>query len=197
MNGTGWYLARTKPKSEYLAAKALACRGYTLFLPLVKTPQPRSGRDNTPLFPGYIFVHRDIGETLAPIDRMAGFIGWVEFGGQFSYLGDSAIEELEARVKAIDKVGGNWEHYKLGQQVRVISGQMESLAEILEEPKSPNSRVQVLLKFMGRRVTAKVPWKQIQSVNVMADNARLPRRTRGRGRRIKGFGPGASALTTT
>ena len=196
MNEPGWYLARTKPMSEYVAADSLARRGYRLFLPLVKTPRPRAGRNDAPLFPGYIFVHRDIQETLPPIGQMAGFIGWVEFDGSLASLSDQAAEQLRERVRAIDDVGGHWERYKRGQQVRLVSGEIESLAEILEEPKSPNAPVQVLMSFMGRRVPAKVPWGQIQPLNITPDNRPLSRRTRGRGRWIKGFGPRVSAVTT-
>lgn len=196
MNEPGWYLARTKPMSEYVAAHSLARRGYRLFLPLVRTPRPRPGRDNAPLFPGYIFVHRDIEETLPPIGQMAGFIGWVEFDGSLPSLSHKAVEQLRERVRDIDDVGGHWERYKPGQQVRLVSGEIESLAEILEEPKSPNFPVQVLMSFMGRRVPARVPWKQIQPLNMAADNLPLSRRTRGRGRWIKGFGPRVGTVTT-
>jgi len=118
---------------------------------------------------------------------MAGFIGWVEFDGDRPQIPNDVVDELRTKIAEIDDDGGHWTRYKPGQQVRVVSGKMESLAEVLEEPKSPNSRVRVLMSFMGGLVPARVPWEEIQSVT--EDQIRPPRRTRGRGRWINGFGP--------
>lgn len=193
---TRWYLARTKPTREHLAASALQQSGFTLFFPMIKKPRKTEGYYKTPLFPGYLFVAlNDNQDGVPPIHRMAGLTGWVEFDGEMPSIPDSMVEELRLRLEKMNDTGGYWNRYWPGEKVRVVSGKMETLAEVLEEPKSPHSRVRVLLDFMGRLVPSRVLWSDIQplqenSASQLAE--RRPRRTRGRGRWIQGFGPRAA-----
>ena len=193
----GWYLARTRPQSEYRAAAALERNGYELFFPRVRTPRPRSGHVDAPLFPGYLFVRQDVnGSGLPPIDRIAGLLGWVQFDGVVPRLPDTEIHELGLRLSAINKRGGAWRQYRPGERVRVNWGSTDSLAQVLEEAKSPRARVRVLLSMMGRSVPASVPWHDIQPIengSLIETEVRGPRRTRGRGRWVNGFGPKATA----
>ena len=193
----GWYLARTKPQSEYVAAAALERNGYELYFPRVQTPRPRAGHDNMPLFPGYLFVRRDQEVSgLPPINHVAGMVGWIQFDGVVPKVPDEVMTELVGRLAEIKSAGGYWRRFRRGERVVVTGGSMENLAEVLEEPESPQSRVRVLLEFMGQLVPARVPWEDLQpaSDDPMAFYpGRAPRRTRGRGRWIRGFGPRAAA----
>ena len=198
----GWYLARTKALSEYLAAIALERNGYELFFPRVQTPRPRIGYGDAPLFPGYLFVHQDAdGSGLPAINRVTGVVGWVQFDGVVPKVPDEVIADLNRRLEAINKGGGHWTRFQPGQEVRLIWGSTESLAEVLEEPKSPQSRVRVLLDFMGQLVPARVPWQDLQPLNGDSEphayGGRSPRRTRGKGRWVRGFGPRSLAGVST
>ena len=192
----GWYLARTKPMSEYVAATALERNGYEMCLPRVKTPRPRPGHDDCPLFPGYLFVRQESnGHGLPAVHRMAGLIGWVQFDDIVPVVPDEVITELVNRLETINAEGGSWRRYRPGERVRVASGKMEAQGEVLEEPKSPDSRVKVLLHFMGRLVQARVPWQDLQPLTdgwTSPYLERPSRRTRGKGRWIRGIGPRAS-----
>ena len=42
-----------------------------------------------------------------------------------------------------------WRRYQPGEPVRVISGNIDKLGEVLEEGKSAQGRVRVLMEFMG------------------------------------------------
>ena len=184
--------------SEYIAASALERYGYTLYLPTVKTPRPRQGHEDSPMFPGYLFVrHEQEGLALPPVNRIAGFIGWVQFDDVVPSVPDEVIRDLDRRLEQINQEGGHWTRFKPGDQVRVVAGPMDGLAQVLEEPKSPESRVRVLLSFMGGLVRARVPWQDLQPVDnewtTRYRRGRPPRRTRGRGRWIRGFGPSDSA----
>lgn len=190
---SNWYLARTRPTCEHLAASALERSGFSLFFPIIKKPRKTEGYYETPLFPGYLFVApNDDQDGLPPIHRITGLAGWVEFDGEVPSVPDSIVEELRVRLENMNDTGGYWNRYWPGDKVRVVAGKMETLAEVLEEPKSPHSRVRVLLDFMGRLVPSRVPWSDIQPLpDDFADRPgeRRPRRTRGRGRWIEGFGP--------
>jgi len=191
-----WYVVRTKPQSEYLAAAALERDGFELFFPHVRTPRPNSGRDDVPLFPGYLFLRHDVEKLGWPsMERLPGILGWVRFSGQAPPVPDEVVSELAQRVDAINSTGGLWTRFRPGERVRVISGSMESLARVVDEPRSPQERVRVLVDFMGRQVLAQVPWRDLQRTHQDPLATPIPsgRRTRGRGRWIDGFGPRASA----
>ncbi len=120
--------------------------------------------------------------------------GWVSFGGEVPSVPDEVVSVLRERAEAIDREGGLWRHYRPGETVRIISNNIESLAEVIEEAKSPQARVKVLLSFMGRLVSAQVPWENLQPTeDLSSEKLRPTRRTRGRGRWIQGFGPRAAA----
>ena len=103
----GWYLVRTRPMSEYFAAVTLQKNGYELFFPRVKTPCPRIGREDSPLFPGYLFVRQDLDDLrLTPINRMPGLIGWVAFDEVVPRISDEIVKELQIRIEKINEKGG-------------------------------------------------------------------------------------------
>ena len=121
----GWYLARTKPLSEYVAASALRRYGYGLYFPRVKTPRPRRGYDDAPMFPGYLFVrHEQDGLALPPVARIAGLIGWVQFDSVVPRVPDEVITELGLRLNEINTTGGYWTRFKPGEKVRVYTNQV-------------------------------------------------------------------------
>ena len=194
---SGWYLARTRPMSEYKAAAALERSGYELYFPRVQTPRPRRGHNDTPLFPGYLFIrYGQNGTGLPPITRKEGLLGWVKFDGIVPSVPAEVIDEMARRLDTINSRGGLWKRFQPGEVVSLTSGHTDIMAEVLERPESPQSRVRVLLHFMGRLVQARVPWKDLQpagNTSMMLSGGRPPRRTRGKGRWIRGFGPGAIA----
>ncbi|MCH7745029.1 MAG: hypothetical protein IIC84_03045 [Chloroflexi bacterium] len=193
----GWYVIRAKPQSEQLAASALERNGFDLFFPRVRTLDAKQRQFSVPLFPGYLFI-RNRGESpdWPSIRRLPGVLGWVHFNGVAPLVPDDVITDLARRVESIDMNGGLWTRFQPGDKVRVISGNVETLAEVIEEPQSPQARVRVLLEFMGRRVSAQVPAHDLQLAQHNTsdkEQTRGPRRTRGKGRWIRGFSPNAAA----
>jgi transcriptional antiterminator RfaH len=194
-----WYVIRTKPQSENIAANALRVEGYEHFFPMIQAIQRRSGKEEIPLFPGYLFVRCDVDRGQWPaIGLLPGVLGWVRFDGVASSIADDVVDELARRVETINDNGGLWIRYKPGQKVRVVSGQFESLAQVADEPTSSDSKVRVLLEFMGQLVSAEVPWSDLRIApeDSQGDaNHGRRRRTRGRGRWIRNRGSEAMALS--
>ena len=66
----------------------------------------------------------------------------------------------------------------------------EGFAEVADDSVSKQGRIKVFLRFMGRLVPTQVPWEDLQAIE--AGRQDLPkvnhRRTRGRGRWIRGQG---------
>ena len=192
-----WGLVRTKPLSEYVAATSLERNGYELYFPRVQTHRPRSGYSDAPLFPGYLFVRQaQEGSDLPPFYRIAGLIGWVRFDGVVPGVADEVIAELDQRLQEINRNGGYLTRLRMGDTARVASGPLQALAQVLEEPRSPQSQVRVLLRFMGRLVPARVAWQDLRPIgdeDISDNEGRPARRTRGKGRWVRGFGPRAVA----
>ena len=197
--GLRWYVIRTKPRCEHLAAASLESNGFDLFFPRVRVVKPRGRKVVCPLFPGYLFLHHDA-EThgWASVLRLPGILAWVKFGGVAPVVPDQVIDELAERVDAINDDGGLWTRFKRGDAVRVVTGKIDSLAEVVEAPRSPQDRVRVLVDFMGRLVPGVVSWEHLRPVKDTSggnEYSRSRRRTRGRGRWIRGFGPRAAVGT--
>ena len=186
-----WYIVRTKPRAEYLAAEELGRDGFETFFPRVKSPHNRTSHADTPLFPGYLFLRCDLdGDGRSSFRQGHHVLGWLSFDGEVPSVPDQVVSALGERAEAINREGGLWRRYRPGEKVRVNSNNIESLAEVVEEAKSPQARVKVLLSFMGRLVSAQVPWENLQPTeDVPTAKLRPARRTRGRGRWIQGFGP--------
>jgi hypothetical protein len=136
-----------------------------------------------------------------PSGQVPQLVGLVAFDGVVPPVPDEVIAELSERVEAINRSGGLWTHFHVGDRVRVASGPLENFAEVVTEATASRDRVRVLLEFLGRLVYAEVPWKDVQPVGVVDGviserstkykTGRRLRRTRGRGRYAKGFGPRA------
>jgi len=189
-----WYVARTTPLAEYVARDHLKMAGLEVFLPCGQSRTRRAGHQDTPLFPGYLFLRYDL-ETQGwgSLRRFPQLVGLVTFGGEVPSVPDEIIDELAVRAETMSGRGGLWPRYQPGDKVSVSVGPIESLAEVVEGARSPTARVRVMLEFLGRLIEAEVPWQDVQPMGAYQANSnwneRRPRRTRGGGRWIRGFGP--------
>ena len=90
-----------------------------LFFPRVNTPKPRRGHEDTPLFPGYLFVRFDrAGTGLPPVNKVSGLVGWVEFDGVVPPVPDAVISEMSRTVDDVNRNGGYWRRFQQGDQPR-------------------------------------------------------------------------------
>ena len=185
-----WYVVRTLPKGEYLAEGELRRDGFEVLLPRAKSPNPRTGHQDLPLFPGYLFLRCDAtGVEMPSLGQAAHVLGWVRFGDVAPSLPDGFVELLLVTLEDINQEGGLWRRFLQGEMVNVVSGSIENLAQVVEDTKSPTARVRVLMEFMGSWVSAQVPWESLRSIeSEPKDNNRARRRTRGKGRWVRGFG---------
>lgn len=192
MNGK-WYVVRTQPRAEALAANELARDGFEIFSPVVKTTRVKKPQSFDTLFPGYLFLKCDTEVDGWPSFRPAHrVIGWVRFGGDTPWLPDSVICGLKDRIETIGDEGGLWQRFQAGEKVEVASPSLEGLGEVVRDGRSAQAPVEILLRFMGRIVRAQVPRENLQPVNGrVEENYKRLRRTRGKGRRIRGYHPPA------
>ena len=193
--GPKWYVIRAKPRSDFLAADELERDGIEVFAPSVKIRRLRSEPIKSPLFPGYLFVRCDPENNGWPSIRPGQHVlSWVNFSGEVPWLRDEVIANLKLRCAELNQEGGLWKRYKPGELVRINSSSIQSLAQVLEDGNTPQSKVKVLLAFLDRLVPAQVSREDLQPVvETSESNVHPPRRTRGRGRWIQGFRPPALA----
>ena len=191
-----WYAARTQPRAESLSASQLERDGMEVFCPRIAVANPKAGNQDTPLFPGYLFVRLDLQNSGWPVIHPAHhLLGWVRFDGEPAWLPDEAVSDLMERVATINGSGGLWQQFHRGQKVRVIADNMDTIAEILEGAKTARGRAKVLMQFMGRLIQATVPYDSLRPVETAPPQTTAhPRRTRGGRRWVKGFKP-AIAVT--
>jgi len=185
---SNWYVIRTEPRAEYLAASELEREGFEVYFPRVSVAFPRVGHTDTPLFPGYLFLKCDPDENewpvFRPIHRVAS---WVRSGNDIPALPGDFVESMIARLDELSGGEGLWRRFKPGEAVWVESGSIQGLGKVIEGAKSPKARAKVLLEFMGRIVQAQVPWESLSPVaDKPTPTIRLPRRTRGNRRWIRG-----------
>jgi transcription antitermination factor NusG len=190
-----WYCLRTRPCAEYRVARNLERVGVEVFFPRVLTARPRRGYADSPLFPGYLFVRLDLGGVEGSPLRVPGARGLVRFGGGPAPVPEEVVEALRRRVEEVNGGGGLWRRYAPGEEVLVRMGPGEVVARVLTAPSSPRQRVALLVHFLGRWVHATAPWEALRPLTGRASAptplGRPPRRTRGRGRWVRGFGPRA------
>lgn len=187
--GFHWYVLRTRPSCENVAATELDRGGFDVFNPRASILRAKQGSRIVPLFPGYLFVRFDGDRDFPSILRFTGVSGWVKFGGEVPAVPDEVIDEISNRVETMNRNSGLWKGYLAGDTVRLVSGFLETEVEVAEDVASPNARVNVLLEFMGRRIKAQTSWRNLERLQEdvgagPTDQSR--RRTRGKGRWIKG-----------
>lgn len=189
-----------QPLAEYAMGACLEKLGFEVFLPSVQTPHPRRGHGDVPLFPGYLFVRCDPqAGGLYAWHPMTHLINLVTFEGNSPPVRDEVVENLQRRVEAMNKSGGLGACFRPGDWVQVRLGPEERLGRVVTEPKPPRERVRVLVEFLGRLVRAEVRLRDVWAAKNREPagnwpSGRPPRRTRGRGRWIKGLGPRADSI---
>ena len=193
-----WYVIRTVPRSEHLAATEIRELGWEVFLPCASSPDVQARRPRLPLFPGYLFVNCPLTvESQSSVSRVRHVAGWVHFEHTVMDVPDEIIRELQSRLETMNRNHGAWTQFKAGQTVYITSQLFEGLAEVADDSVSKRGRINVFLEFMGRMVATQVPWADLQSIETGPPQSPKPshRRTRGRGRWIRGRGPAVGMAT--
>ena len=186
-----WFVLRTYPRAEHMAANRLERDGFEVYFPQVKAVLPRLPHAKIPLFPGYLFLRCDPNKEGWPRFSPAHHVsGWVNFEGVVPSLPTEVVEELMGQVEAINGGGGIWKRFQPGERVQVVSSSEWGWGEVVNDAKSPDGRVKVLLRMMGRLVPAQIPWENLRPMeNEPMEPRKVPRRTRGGGRWIQGHSP--------
>lgn len=189
-----WYTLFTKPNSEYPVAAMLRQQNVETYLPEVNISTAGRNPQRKPFFPCYLFINIDL-DTAGPsaLQWIPGTRRLIAFGGQPVAVPDPVIDLIRTNLEAIDATGGLTPHsFKPGDIVRVTGGPFKGMQAIFEGPTTPAERVHILLSVLGRASRVQIAAADLEKVS-SDDPQSLPvpkrtRRTRGKGRRIKGSG---------
>jgi transcriptional antiterminator RfaH len=149
-----WYCARTKPKSEHIAAGNLRRGiGLEVFHPRLRVERKtRSGliqRISEPLFPGYVFVRCVIEDRWDQIRHTPGVSSLVTFGGRIPPVPEPVIGELQECFGA-DETLPMESCPAAGDGVTLVSGAFYGMQAVVLRSWPAKRRVQILLDILGR-----------------------------------------------
>jgi transcriptional antiterminator RfaH len=180
-----WYVVHCKYQKETQAAAGLEERlGLTAYLPEVRQRE-RGQLRCAPYFPGYLFVRADLGVVAqSQINGLPGVIRLVSFGDLPQPVPAAAVEEIRRRIDDLNASGYfAMPDFRPGDTLRLRRGPFQGLEAIFVGPATPRERVRVLIEFLGGLRTMEVDVGQLE--RHVAEAARPPRRTRGKGRTIR------------
>lgn len=170
-----WYVVRTKPKHEHIAAANLMRQlNMSVFLPRLRLEKlTRRGvvRVTEPLFPCYLFTHCVIEDRLADLQHVGGISKVVKFGDKIPHVAESTIKELQLHFGADDTLVVE-NHLAPGDEVTVTEGAFAGLNALVLKALPARSRVQVLLDLLGRQTPVEIPREALlMKKNTLADMA--------------------------
>ena len=99
-----WYVVKTKPRSEHLAAAELEKYGFRLFFPRLKSGRHGADATDLPLFPGYLFSRFTLRDQHMVLSA-AGVATLVRLDGKPTPIRDSDIENVRRYVVALSAAG--------------------------------------------------------------------------------------------
>jgi transcriptional antiterminator RfaH len=185
-----WYTLYTKPNAEYQVSAYLCKQGIQVYLPEVESAKTRGAQRKKAFFPCYLFARVDFERTgLSHVQWTPGLRRIVGFGGRPAPISDEVVNLIRGKLEGTTGTY-RWSahNFKPGDTVRITAGPLQGLLAVLEGPSTPAERVRVLLSFLGPGSRVHVPVTDLEKVSprTQAPAPRRPRRTRGRGRRIRG-----------
>jgi len=155
-----WYCVKTQPKRENIAYGALhALPDIEAFFPRVRfqralTRGPRAVTEA--LFPGYLFVKFAPARKIRAVRYARGVSYIVRQGREFAPVPDNIIAALRA-LAASSVLELPPDPWKLGENVRVISGIFRGASGKVAGLVPARQRIQILLELLGQENKVEIP----------------------------------------
>ena len=155
-----WFVLWTHSHCEQLVYDQLNGKGFSVFLPTIKTWSRRKGARRIitlPMFPGYVFLHEAIEKrTYVEIQKTRGLVRILgERWDRLTSVADPEIESIQRAVLANAPMIP-YPYLREGQQVRIAGGPLAGLTGLLVQVK-PNKGLLVLsVDLLQRSVAVEV-----------------------------------------
>lgn len=155
-----WYVVRTKPRHESVAATNLRVKGIQVYLPRLAGGllQQRAAAPHftEPLFPGYLFARLVLARehhVAAWTPGVANLL--VDGDGRPVPLDDAVIESLRCRADGGEVFRPR--PLRVGTPVEIRNGPFAGLLAVIDRPCSAAGRVQILLDLLRRQTRLDLP----------------------------------------
>ncbi|QKZ07101.1 MULTISPECIES: transcription/translation regulatory transformer protein RfaH [Pseudomonas] len=150
-DSSNWYLIQTKPRQEARAEEHLARQHFECFRPLKPAlDKPRKAAEEE-LFPGYLFIRLDQGDSWYPIRSTRGVCRIVAFGGAPCPVPDSLIAQIRRRLATPEPQPS----FNQGEAVLVHTGGSDIQAIFLSD--DGQERAVILLNLLQREQRISLP----------------------------------------
>ena len=160
-----WFVAYTKPKSEFIAQVNLMQQGFEVYLPLYKKfkkTELGSKPQFEPMFPRYIFFRiQKEQQSLSTVRSTKGVNNLVRFGFEPARIQDELIAIIrDLEVSRNDITIAQASSFQVGQSVRLKHNALANLQGLVQGVGS--KRIAVLLEILGRPTVVQVEHHQIE-----------------------------------
>lgn len=129
-----WYVIQTFSNHEGKVENGLLKKGFEIFLPRVTVCSRRKDRKkllNTPLFPGYLFVHTVIWpKDFYKIIKMPGVVRLLGIKGRIVPVSLETIESIKTTI-ASGRLYYPWNNLAPGMRVMVAEGPLEGAVGVI------------------------------------------------------------------
>lgn len=166
-----WFVAQTQPGKETLAESHLLRQKFQIFLPLYRKTISHARRTQEvlrPLFPGYIFVSLDLEkDQWRSINGTRGISHLLtQDDHKPLFIPSEVIENLqeEQEEQGAIALGSLVNAFKVGDTIRITEGAFAEHVGVVERL-SDKDRVQLLLSFMNRPLTIKIPLTSLEKLD--------------------------------
>lgn len=154
-----WYVIQTRSRHESKVELALLQKELEIFLPRINVPSRRRDRKlllNLPMFPGYLFVHTDIGTAVYhEIIKQPGVVRLLGSNGNHNPVSDEKMESIKAIVTS-DRPYYPWAYLECGKQVRIIDGPLSGAVGIIQKRRDKKRRLVVTVEMFQRSVAVEL-----------------------------------------
>ena len=166
-----WYLVQTKSSQEQNVELRLLQQKYDAYCPLTRADKRlQPAREIIPLFPNYVFVSAEEGETdFHPIRKTVGVLRIVSLSERnidgIPYLMPTPVPGALIRsLKRLENEKGIHEirhDYQQGDTIRIKSGPFHDVEAIVQRINGKD-RVEALLEFMGSLQRVELDYRQVE-----------------------------------
>ena len=159
-----WLAAYTRSRHEIQVAEQLKLKEIESLLPTFEKFtrwKDRVRRSQSPLFPGYVFVHASDAER-TPVLQTSGVVNIVSVAGRSAPLQESEIERLRACGAYASEVEPH-PFLRIGQRVRVKHGPFAGWEGILLE-KQNRTRLVITVEQIMKSVAVNLNGADVESI---------------------------------
>jgi transcriptional antiterminator RfaH len=156
-----WYAVHTKTRQEVTADQNLQRQDFETYFPTVllrKRKRDKWVQVVEPLFPRYLFIRVDVGQTsLAPVRSTLGVTDLVRFGRRLLPVPDVVLSYLKSLEDPFTQQhhADHWPH-RPGDAVDILGGPFAGLTGVFQAV-GADDRATLLIELLGRSNSIDVP----------------------------------------